>query len=151
MTPQQFDYLLSLIRGDLMRNYVDTDYGYLYTFDEYVPEQPLSWARERPIEHRQPPEEARFNTSFSAVPTSDTRYQLTPPRPGVEPYQTPRRPQSNYYQVSRRASELYSRTPHAAIHAVIHLYATLAVFEGIFHVSVIALAADHAFRRTLPA
>ncbi|KAH6920458.1 hypothetical protein HPB50_028554 [Hyalomma asiaticum] len=57
----------------------DADYGYRCTFDEYTPEQPLSWARERPIERRQPPEEARFNTSFSAVPTSDTRCQLTPP------------------------------------------------------------------------
>ncbi|KAH6943639.1 hypothetical protein HPB50_025023 [Hyalomma asiaticum] len=81
-----------------------------------MPEQPLSWARERPIECRQPPEEARFNTSFSAVPTSNTRCQLTPPRPrpAAEPYQTSRRPQSNYYQASRRASEHYSRTPHDA-------------------------------------
>ncbi|KAH6921143.1 hypothetical protein HPB50_027874 [Hyalomma asiaticum] len=81
-----------------------------------MPEQPLSWARERPIERRQPPEEARFNTGFSAVPTTDTRCQLTPPRPrpAAEPYQTSRRPQSNYYQASRRASEHYSRTPRDA-------------------------------------
>lgn len=104
-----------VVREELVR-LQDADYGYQCAFDEYMPEQPLSWARERPIERRQPPEEARFNASFSALPTRDTRYQLTPPRPrpAAEPYQTSRRPQSNYYQASRRASELYSRTPHAA-------------------------------------
>ncbi|KAH6942924.1 hypothetical protein HPB50_011960 [Hyalomma asiaticum] len=55
-----------VVREELVR-LQDADYGHQCAFDKYMPEQPLSWARERPIERRQPPEEAWFNASFPAI------------------------------------------------------------------------------------
>ncbi|KAH6938981.1 hypothetical protein HPB50_015342 [Hyalomma asiaticum] len=121
-----------------------------------TPERPLSWVRERPIERRQPPEEARFNTSFFDVPTGYTRCQLTParPRPAAESYQTPdilsRTTTSRHDALLSSTAALHVRRPRL-MQAVIHQYAILAVFKGIFHVSLIADTVDQAFQRTRPA